>query len=52
MNALKWFAIAVTVVVGETLIFAAYVVQETGTTDALAAIGWMVAQIVGSFVLR
>lgn len=52
MDTAKWFAIMVAVVVGEVLVFAAYVVHITGTTDGLAAVGGMVAQIVASFSVR
>jgi hypothetical protein len=48
----KWFAITVVVVVGEVLLFAAYVVHATGYTDGLAVIGEMVAQIISAFMAR
>ena len=52
MDALKWFAITVAVVVGEVLIFAAYVLHTTGSTDGLTAIGQMAAQIIAAFTVR
>jgi hypothetical protein len=51
MDALKWFAITVAVVVGEVLLLAAYVVHTTGSTDGLMAIGQMVAQVIGAFMV-
>jgi hypothetical protein len=52
VNTVKWFAIMVAVVVGEVLGFAAYVVYLTGTTDGLPAVGYMVAEIITSFMPR
>ena len=52
VDALKWFAITVAIVVGEVLLFAAYVVHTTGSTDSLTAIGQMVAQVIAAFMVR
>lgn len=46
MNAFKWFALMVAVVVGEVLLFATYVVHATGSTDGLASVGQMVATVI------
>jgi hypothetical protein len=52
MGAFKYIGITIVAVVAETLIFAGYVVGTTGSTDGLAAIGHMVAEIVAAFMLR
>jgi hypothetical protein len=52
MDAFKYIGITIAVVLAETLIFAGYVVAVTRSTDSLAVIGQMVAQIVASFMLR
>lgn len=52
MNAGKWFAIMVMVVVGEVLLLAAFVVYTTGSTDGLSSVGQMVAYVVEAFTRR
>lgn len=46
---IMWLAISIVAVVGEVLIFAAYVVHRTGSTGGLADIGQMVANIIAAF---
>lgn len=52
MNAFKWFAIMVMVVVGEVLLLAAFVVYATGSTDGLTSVGQMVAYVIGALMSR
>jgi hypothetical protein len=39
MDSLKCLGVAIVVVVGEVLLFAAYIVNSTGSTASLVAIG-------------
>jgi hypothetical protein len=49
-NASKWMAITVVSVTVATLIFAAYVVTITGSTESLVAIGGMVKEVISAFI--
>jgi hypothetical protein len=49
VNTAKWFAIMVMVVVGEMLVFDAFVVNSTGSIDGLTAVGEMVASVIKAF---
>jgi hypothetical protein len=50
VNAAKWFAIMVMVVVGEMLVFGTFVVDATGSIDGLTVVGEMVACAIKAFM--